>query len=226
MKISITGKSGLLSQELQKIYQKIIVMDSLNYDITQSNIYNKIKKLNPDVIIHAGAITNSNFIKNNPIQTITTNIIGTANLSNYCIAENKKIVYISTDYVYEGINGNYKEIDPILPHNEYAWTKLGGECSVKLVPNHLIIRTSFGSSKFPYEGAWSNQIVSKDYVDVIAPKILKAVLANITGTLNIGTESKTLYEYAQKRNQVKSIQNSHNTNFTLNTSRYENLFSD
>jgi len=224
MKIAITGKTGILSQELQKLLPDIIVLDSHNYNITDSNIYEKILLINPDIIIHAGAITNSIEIKNNPLPAIKTNIIGTANIAMYCAHQNKRLVYISTDYVYEGNNGNYKETDPVLPYNEYAWTKLGGECSVKLVSNHLIIRTSFGSTKFPYDKAWVNQIVSKDYVDIIAPMILKATQSNIIGILNIGTEPKNLYEYAKKRNTVNPTYRSNNKNFTLNTKKYEQSF--
>ena len=226
MKIAITGKSGLLSQEIQKLLPDVVVLDSKDFDITNSNILTKLKKVNPDIIIHAGAVTDSNIVKTNPSDAITTNIIGTANIANYCIKNNKRLVYISTDYVYDGKIGNYKETDYILPYNGYAWTKLGGECSVNLVSNHLIIRTSFGASQFPYDNAWTNQRVSKDYVDVIAPMILKATQSEITGVLNIGTESKTMYEYAQQRNKVKPIEKTTNTNFTLNTEKYVQSFSN
>ena len=84
-------------------------------------------EVNPDIIIHAGAVTNSTMVKNNPVVAINTNIIGTANISNYCIQQKKRLVYISTDYIYEGTVGNYKETDPILPYNEYALTNIGTE---------------------------------------------------------------------------------------------------
>jgi dTDP-4-dehydrorhamnose reductase len=90
---------------------------------------------------------------------------------------------------------------------------------VRLVPNHLIIRTSFGSTTFPYEEAWTNQLVSKDYVDVIAPMILEASKSNIVGVLNIGTESKSLYEYAQKRNNVKPIQFKEDSNLIVSSDK-------
>lgn len=225
MNIVVTGKTGLLSQELKKLNNNIICLSSTDFDITQPDIQLKLEKISPNIIVHVGAITNSNNVKQNPTQAINVNIIGTANIANFCIKNNIRLVYISTDYVYEGTVGNYKETDPVLPVNEYAWTKLGGECSVKLVPNHLIIRTSFGPSKFPYNEAWTNQIVSKDYVDIIAPMILKTIQSNIVGTLNIGTEPKTLFDYAQKRNKVKPTKKPINKDFTLNTYKYEQSFS-
>lgn len=226
MKTVITGKNGLLSLELQNLDLDLIGLSSKEYDISKKSIIKKLNNINPDVIIHCGAITNSIEIDKNPSPAISTNIIGTANIANYCIKYNKRIIFISTDYVYQGIDGSYKESDPLLPHNNYAWTKLAGECSIRLVPNHLIIRTSFGPSKFPYLHAWSNQIVSKDYVDIIAPMILKAIKSNVVGVLNIGTSPKTMFEYASKRNKVLPTEKNPSTNFSLNLEKYEQLFSN
>lgn len=222
--VVITGGSGLLSLELQKSDLNIKYLSSKEFDITKEDIKSKLEEINPDIIIHAAAITNSNNIKSNPELAIKTNIIGTAFISEYCIKNNKRLVYISTDYIYPGIKGNYKEDDPVLPVNDYAWTKLGGECSVKLVPNHLIIRTSFGSTNFPYPKAWTNQIVSKDYVDIIAPIILKVSKSTLIGILNIGTYPKSMYEYASRRNDVLPILKSNEANFSLNLNKYEKLF--
>lgn len=179
MKIVVTGKNGLLSKELQKIHRDLIALSSSDYDVRKNSTIKKISEINPDVIIHCAAVTDSNDVLKDPVKAIKTNIVGTANIASYCIANKKRLVYISTDYVYPGKNGNHSETDFILPHNEYAWTKLGGECSAKLVSDCLIIRTSFGPSKFPYTSAWTNLIVSKDYVDIIAPKILKASVSNL-----------------------------------------------
>jgi dTDP-4-dehydrorhamnose reductase len=227
MKIVITGKNGLLSKELQSLDKSIVGLSSLNYDISHKNIIKKLKKLNPDIIIHSGAITNSTLIDECPISAIDTNIIGTANISKYCYLYNKRLIFISTDYIYPGVCGDYKETDPINPYNKYAWTKLAGECSVKMVINHLIIRTSFGDTTFPYSNAWDNQIVSKDYIDIIAPMILKASRSDISGILNIGTSPKSVFEFANKRNKnVKPIKKELPTNFSLNTSKYEKLFNN
>lgn len=225
MKIVITGETGLLSVELQKLDPSIVSLPKKKYNISKKSIIKKLSQLNPDIIIHAGAVTDSNIVDKDPCLAIDTNIIGTAHISQYCIQYNKKLIFISTDYVYPGTVGNYQESDPLLPHNNYAWTKLAGECSVKLVTDYLIIRTSFGSSEFPYTQAWTNHIVSKDYVDIIAPMILKATKSNITGILNIGTNPKTMFEYAYKRNkEIKPLEKKSFTNFSLNTKKYEQLF--
>lgn len=226
MKIVITGKSGLLSTTLTQLNSSIVALPKEEYDITDNSIINKLQLLSPDIIIHAGATTNSLIVNDNPILAINTNIIGTANLAKYCIDFGKRLVYISTDYVYDGSVGPHKETDSVFPYNNYAWTKLGGECSVRLVQNHVIIRTSFGSSKFPYDTAWDNMIVSKDYVDVIAPKILNVVDSNFVGTLNIGTEPKTVLDYACQRNVVVGKSLDTPLDFSLNLTAYEQSFSN
>ena len=226
MNIAITGKTGILTSELQILDKTIISLSSNEYDISKSSIIEILDSVNFNILIHAGAITNSMQIKVNPLNAIQTNIIGTAYLAQYCLLNNKRLVYISTDYVYPGDTGNYHESDPILPHNEYAWSKLGGECSVKLVPDHLIIRTSFGANEFPYEYAWDNLITSKDYVDIIAPMIYKAAISNIRGILNIGTAAKTMYEYANQRNNITSASLENKKDFSLNFNRYEQSFNN
>jgi dTDP-4-dehydrorhamnose reductase len=226
MKVVITGKYGLLSTTLHSLDTSIVTLSRYEYDIADNSIITKLQSLNPDVIIHAGAVTDSNEVKRNPISAINTNIIGTANISKYCIDFNKRLVYISTDYVYDGKDGNHKETDSVFPYNTYAWTKLGGECSVRLVPNHVIIRTSFGNTKFPYDVAWDNMIVSKDYVDVIAPKILKVAYSSFIGVINVGTEPKTILEYATRRNVVTGSSLEVPLDFSLDLNLYEQSFNN
>ena len=65
-------------------------------------------------------------------KSIKINIIGTSNLVLECEKLNIKIIYFSTNYVYPGKKGNYKETSPLLPVNNYAWSKMGGECAVQM----------------------------------------------------------------------------------------------
>lgn len=200
MKILITGGSGLLGKELRKIDSNLIAPTHTELDITDFNKCEEvINKYNPDMIIHAAALIDNRVIEKFPIDMVSTNIVGTANISMICMSKGIRLVYISTDYVYEGDRGNYKETDLLRPFNLYAWSKLGGECSVNAVKNHLIIRTSFGKSTFDYKQAFIDKWASKDYVDIIAPMIYEASLSPLTGVLNMGTERKTLYSYASKR---------------------------
>ena len=62
-------------------------------------------------------------------------------------------IYISTDYVYDGISGNFKETDCMKPFTKYGWSKLGGECAVQMYDNHLILRMAMNKKPFPHPKA-------------------------------------------------------------------------
>jgi len=206
MKIVLFGGSGLLGSKLLEINPFMISPSSSEVNIQNfDDVNNFIKKHNPDLIINSAAQTDNRKIEKNKKESIYTNIIGSANISMCCIENKSRLVYISSDYVYKGDRGNYKESDEILPFNFYAWTKLGGETSVMGVDNHLIIRTSFGSDDFLYKVAFNDKYASKDYVSVIAPMIYEASISSIIGVLNLGTERKTLYDYAKRKNEVLPI---------------------
>ena len=231
MKILMSGGTGLLGRQLKRIDPSIISttrqeMDVSNYD----NIISQIKKNKPDIFLHLAAFTDNRKLEKDPKKAILDNIIGASNATIACIEENIRLVYVSTDYVYSGKKGLYKEEDEILPINKYAWSKLGGECAVRQHDNSLIIRTSFGSTSFPYDQAFVDMWTSKDTVDVMAPMILRATKSDITGILNIGTKRKNMFEYASKLNAnvKKAIRNEFANSMDFDTSfdlsKYKSLF--
>jgi dTDP-4-dehydrorhamnose reductase len=206
MKILLFGSSGTLGLDLQKLNADIICPTHNECNIADMNtVGNLIYIHKPDIVINAAAIIDNRAIEADPEDAIYVNIIGAANVSRACLAYNVRLVYISTDYLYEGDRGNYREDDPLKPFNLYAWSKLGGECSVVAVKNHLIIRTSFGKNTFDYKEAFTDKWSSKCYVDEIAPMILEAASSPLTGVLNLGTERKTLFDHASQRSEVKPV---------------------
>lgn len=222
MKIVVIGGTGLLGTTLKKYKNELICLGS-EFDIFDfTKLNNKLDEIKPNIIINACAIK-TNQVLDDKIKALNVNIIGSANVAKYCIDKNIKLIYISSDYVYNGSNGGYKETDPVLPENLYAWTKLGGECSTKLVENHIIIRTSFGDNIFPYSGAFDNLYTSKDYVDVIAKMIIDIIPSKYIGVLNIGTYKKTIYEFANKKNIINRISLPTPKDFSLNCDLYDKL---
>lgn len=200
MKILLFGGSGLLGRELRALRSDIVAPTHQDVDIRSLEaVCRCVEEHAPDVVIHAAAVTDNRYVERAPDAAIHTNIIGTAHVALACLRQLARLVYISTDYVYEGGRGNYRETDELLPFNDYAWSKLGGESAVMLVDNHLIIRTSFGPSRFPYPKAFIDKWFSKDYVDSIAKKILEAATSPLTGVLNLGGDRRTVYDFARQR---------------------------
>lgn len=207
-RILVTGGSGLLGTQLKKILPNAEFPTSSQFDITDINKmeqYLKGKYFNK--LIHCAAATSPPKIDQDPIKGLEINIVGTANIVKICKKNNIKLIYISTDYVYDGTKygGKYSEKDPVNPVNKYSWSKLGGECAVRLYDNHLIIRTTFGPTEFPYPKAFCDQYTSREAVSVIAWKIYKTICTDVTGIINIGGDRKTVLEYANSLDKTKNI---------------------
>tara|TARA_R110002020_G_scaffold135108_1_gene301769 strand:- start:4000 stop:4713 length:714 start_codon:yes stop_codon:yes gene_type:complete len=158
-----------------------------------------------DYVIHAGAITRPMVIhEENPKLSIKTNIIGTANVVLMCERYNKKIIYISTDYVYSGKYGNYKETDSLKPFTKYGWSKLGGECAVQMYDNHLILRMAMNKKPFPHSKALKDMRKSLMYIEDAAKVTLR--LLEETGIINVGGKSQSVYDFVKEENpNVKPI---------------------
>ena len=200
-RILLTGGSGLLGSELRSLGPAILSPTRSELDITDAaSVADYVDRHKPEVIIHAAAITDNRQIESDPGEALAVNIAGTTNVARACLGSRMRLVFVSTDYVYKGDRGDYGEDDELLPSNLYAWTKLAGEAAVRAVPNHLIIRTSFGAPEFAYPVAFSDKWSSKAYVDEIAPDILQAALSPLTGVVNIGGDKQTIYDYAARRN--------------------------
>ena len=121
-----------------------------------------------------------------------------------CLKFKIKIIYFSTSYLYPGKKGNYKETDPLLPWNNYGWSKLGGESAVQMYKNSLILRVCMTEKPFIHKKAFSNVMSNFIYQIDLAKIFLK--LINKKGIYNIGGPSKTIYNFAKKENlKVKKI---------------------
>ena len=205
-KILFTGGSGLLGEELQKLISDGFYPGHADFDITDLQSMEKyIDGKDIATIFHAAAFTSPPKIDQNPLLALETNIGGTVNVTKLCIKHNIKMIYVSTDYVFRGDQGNYMEEDPVYPVNKYAWSKLGGECAVRMYDNSLIIRTSFGPNEFPYDKAFVDQWTSREKVSIIAELIARLIKKDSIGIFHVGGERKTVFEYAEKVSPDKII---------------------
>ena len=137
-------------------------------------------------------------------KSIELNIIGTANIVKICSKMGIKVIYLSSGYVYQGKKGNYKETDAILPWNNYGWSKLGGEASVQMYKNSLVIRANISESPFVHNKAFSNVKINFLYHDEAARIIFK--LINKKGIINLGGNSSSVFKFAKKTNfKVKKL---------------------
>ena len=207
-KILVTGGDGRFSKVLKKENKKLnlIFCNKKKFNIlSESSINKEIKKIKPKIILHCAGLSRPMSIHEKKIsKSIDLNIIGTANLVKACKKNNIKIIYFSTGYVYEGKKGNYSENDPVKPFNNYAISKLGGECSVSMYHNSLILRITMTEKPFVHNKAYtnlkSNFMFHEDLVKILPKLIYKK------GIINVGGKSQSIYNFAKKFNsKVKKI---------------------
>lgn len=187
---------GLLGKELAKQSGwHVISRKKDNADITE--FINWSNKIIPyDVIINCMAFTKT--YEPNKKESWDINVKALDKLVEFCNKNQKKLIHISTDYLYAGSKENCSEDDvPVHNNTFYGYTKLIGDALVQLKSdNFLICRLSHKPIPFPYEKAWSDVKTNCDYVDVISNLIIKLVVNNASGVFNVGTETKSIYDLA------------------------------
>ena len=215
--ILITGGSGRLAKELTN--------DLATYDTSFCRLTHEemdICKLplvehyvnvhKPDIVIHAAAMTN-------PMQdhecytdlSIQTNIVGTANVATACLRAEKvpKLIYISTDYVYQSSKFKCDELDDTIPCNNYGWSKLGGEIPVRMLPpdRWLILRASFTPLPWKHKQAYSDSYKSLITLEQASKLIARLIELDANGIYNVGgNKRQSLYTYAKDTLNIPDVE--------------------
>ena len=203
IKILVTGGNGRFANELKKIKSnyKFIFRTKKQLNILSINsIKNNFKKFKPKYVLHLAGLSRPMSIHDKMInKSIDINIIGTANLVKTCSEYNKKIIFFSTSYIYPGKKGNYREEDPLLPWNNYGWSKLGAESSVQMYKNSLIIRACMTEKPFIHNFAFQNVKSNFIFHEEIAKYLIKLIKKK--GIINVGGKSQTIFNFARKYNK-------------------------
>ena len=201
-KIVITGGSGRFGSELKKIKNKYKLLFPNKHKLNILNLENIKKYLKlqkPYYLIHLAGLSRPMEIHEKYIdRSIDLNIIGTANITKVCAELGIKLIYFSTSYVYPGTKGNYKESDPLMPINNYAWSKLGGESAIQMYKNSLILRVSMAEKPFVHKKAFYDFSTNFIFHDEVAKILFK--LINKKGIINLGGKTQTVYRFVKKFN--------------------------
>lgn len=150
-RVFITGSDGMLGsdivRELRKKKEYQLVCSTIgDMDITDlRSVMNSMMRARPDVLIHTAGYTGVDRAERDRELCFAVNAEATKNLAFFCREMNVHMIYISTDYVFDGKKKKpYVETDPPHPINAYGASKLKGEEYVQtLLTNYKIIRTSW-----------------------------------------------------------------------------------
>tara|TARA_B100000767_G_C19612153_1_gene470311 strand:- start:136 stop:831 length:696 start_codon:yes stop_codon:yes gene_type:complete len=227
-KILVTGGKGRFSKILKEssYSNRFIFRNKSEMNIASLNsILRNIKKYKPKYVLHlAGLSRPMSQHEKNIEKSINLNIVGTCNVVMACLKLNIKLIYFSTSYIYEGKKGDYKETDPVLPWNNYGWSKLGGESAVQMYKNSLILRVCMTEKPFIHKSAYSNVKTNFIYQEDIVKMFIK--LINKKGVVNLGGKSQTIYSFAKKNNKKlkkKYSKGEFPLNQTMNLSKLKKL---
>ena len=162
MKILITGASGLLGTKLceialrrnHEVYSAYSQHRPLHGTPVELNILDLkaeqqiLDKIKPQGVVHAAALTDVDKCEMEKELAWKTNVEATTNLVQLCKEHDAYLVYVSTDYVFNGEKGTYKEMDDPAPIHHYELTKLKGEEAVQTLNKYCIARGSviYGST--------------------------------------------------------------------------------
>tara|TARA_A100001035_G_scaffold267405_1_gene251319 strand:+ start:413 stop:1114 length:702 start_codon:yes stop_codon:yes gene_type:complete len=217
-KIIVTGGDGRFAKILKNknkiLNLKFFSKKKLNI-LSIKSIENIIKKHKPNIIIHTAGLSRPMDQHDKDInKSIDLNIIGTANVVKLCKKYKIKIIYFSTNYVYDCIKGNFKETDGIKPINNYGLSKMGGEASVLMYKNSLVLRIQMTEKPFAYKKAYTNvfsNFMFHEEMVKILPKLLKE-----TGIINVGGKKRSAYNFAKKWNKNTIRAKNKNKNIPIN----------
>ena len=152
MKYLITGYKGQLGYDVKRELLKrgvkeedILAIDKEEMDITNREEVNKVvKEFAPDVIFHCAAWTAVDKAEDMSDACYNVNVVGTKNVVDASLEVGATIIYMSTDYVFDGTKeGLYTEEDKVNPKSVYGKTKFLGEEEVRRNPKHFITRISW-----------------------------------------------------------------------------------
>ena len=232
MKLLVTGASGLLGTRICQLackrnYEVYSAYSQhtprygtpIKFDVTDSKVVlEAFEKTKPDAVVHAAALPDVDKCEKEKDLAWKINVEGTANVAQLCHRHNCFLVYISTDYVFNGEKGEYKETHSTAPVNYYGLTKLEGEKRVKQSKTaHCIARSSviYGSipaaEKINFALWLIDKLEKKEEVKTVidqwssptlntnlAEMILEIVEKRLTGTFHLaGATRLSRHEFAQ-----------------------------
>lgn len=148
MKILVTGANGQLGREMarQGVDHELVLTDYDTLDITDSKaVALFMREIKPEAVVHCAAYTNVDGAEADFDGAFRVNVIGAQNVAAGCLETGAKMVYVSTDYVFNGQSEKpYREFDVTNPQSVYGVTKLQGEQLVKeILGRHYILRTAW-----------------------------------------------------------------------------------
>lgn len=148
MKVLVTGAGGQLGHDLLDAFadHDVVGLTRAELDVAdEAAVVAAVRDHAPDLVVHAAAHTKVDLAESEPDVAWRANALGTWWVARACALADAAMVYVSTDYVFDGTADRpYTEFDPVAPRSVYGRSKEAGERLVRqTLPRHYIVRTSW-----------------------------------------------------------------------------------
>lgn len=214
MSVLITGSRGVLGSEIRGSFEgSYLAPTSSELDITDfDSIVKYFYENRPEIVLHLAAKTDVGWCEQlrNQKEVMRVNYEGTKNIKEACaLFEVNKLIYISTDYVYQKEYGGHTEVDNPKPFCFYGFSKLAGEST--LDASDLIIRTSFKprsyfeKSRSFFGDSWTSSLYCDELAKILIDLINYKGIKEISGIINIGGYRRSYYDMAKKINPESEV---------------------
>lgn len=225
-RLFITGGSGLLGSKFNRFaddYEVITTYNSnprenaVKLDITDGkDVRDKIESLTPDLVVHSAALTNVDYCEDHQEEAYKINAQATLNIAEACKKVDAKLIYVSTDFVFDGEEGSYSEDHKTNPVSYYGLSKLKGEEFVQNTGgNYAITRVSvlYGlHTNFNFVTWVINELRAENQINIVTDEYNSPTYADnaAEAILNIYANDKTgIYHIAgdERINRFKFAEN-------------------
>lgn len=240
MRFLVTGVKGQLGYDIvrelkSRGYTDILEFDKDDMDLTKEDeVRTKILETKPDVVFHCAAYTAVDNAEDNAELARMVNVLGTKYLSEVTSEIGAKIIYISTDYVFDGekpYGETYDVDDPVNPTSIYGKTKLDGEIEAKKNPKHFVVRTSwvFGINGNNFIKTMLKLSETRDEINVVSDQFgsptytvdLARLLVDLAKTEKYGTYHANNEGYTSWDEFAREIFKVFNKNMKVNSIKTE-----
>lgn len=213
MKLAITGGNGRLAKELLSLdWGDVEIVTWTRADADLSNwepTRDLVLREKPDVVLHTAASTDLVRCEQDKQYAWENVALPAVHVARACVMAGARLVHISTDYAFSG----NEPAHPIPtwarpePLNYYAFCKMAGETAARVVPDHLVIRTTMKPrAPWKHPQAPVDMWISHSYYDEVAAFVRKVTLSERQGVAHFGARHVNIYEFAkQERPDVKPV---------------------
>ena len=238
-KVLITGSEGYVGSNLKTFLRGAgydvygidlkTVSDEKNCQLDMIDVqklFSILDSVKPDVVIHTAALSSLNECEKNPDLAMKVNVETTKNLINAIakINKNVKLVFLSSDYVFDGKRGNYREVDKVNPQTVYGKTKALSEANItEQLENYIICRTAnvygrggnffnflFGMlERNKFVEVFDDVFYTPTYIDYLLDSLKALIDLDFKGIMHIvGPERLSRYDFALKMAEALSKEKS------------------